>query len=109
VGRNFHAVNAVAMDENRPKPGDIARRLVEKTRQQMMDRARAATYGPDLLTLTDGFLRETFSAPRDEAREIAREWLERYPKAAYMTAVERWSELPDGRISFTLRRLKSAD
>jgi hypothetical protein len=97
------------MDENRPKPGDIARRLVEKTRQQMMDRARSATYGADLLTLTDGFLRETFSAPRDEARTIAREWLERYPKAAYMTAVERWSELPDGRISFTLRRLKSAD
>jgi hypothetical protein len=98
-----------SIQEIRPKPGDIARRLVERTRQNMLERARLAAHGPDLLTPMDEFVRESFSLPRDEAREIAREWLSRFPKAAYMTAVETWSEQPDGQISFTLKRLRSAD
>ena len=53
--------------------------------------------------------RETFVLPRDEARLEARTWLERFPKAAYMSEVEAWRELPDGRIEFTMRRLPSAD
>jgi hypothetical protein len=57
----------------------------------------------------DGFLRETFTLPRDEARLKARAFLNRYPKAAYMSAVESWRELPDGEIEFTMRRLASAD
>jgi hypothetical protein len=59
--------------------------------------------------LQDGFARETFSLPRDAAREKAREMLRRYPPAAYMTQVESWRELPDGCIEFTMRRLPSAD
>ena len=39
----------------------------------------------------------------------AREWFERYPKAAYMTEIESWRELPDDRIEFVMRRLPSAD
>jgi hypothetical protein len=57
----------------------------------------------------DGYVRETFTLPRDAARERARAFLNAYPKAAYMSAVEDWSELPDGRIAFTMRRLPSAD
>lgn len=57
----------------------------------------------------DGFLRETFKLPRDEARVRARDFLERYPKAAYMSSVESWRELPGGDIEFTMRRLASAD
>lgn len=57
----------------------------------------------------DGFLRETFSLPLDAARAKAREQLTQYPPAAYMTKVERWRELPNGYIEFTMRRLKSAD
>ena len=57
----------------------------------------------------DGYLRETFSLPRDKARVTARDFLTRYPKAAYMSAVESWRELPDGAIEFTMRRLPSAD
>jgi hypothetical protein len=57
----------------------------------------------------DGYLRETFSLPRDQARVTARDFLTRYPKAAYMSAVESWRELPDGAIEFTMRRLPSAD
>ena len=57
----------------------------------------------------DGFLRETFTLPRDQARTKARDFLNRYPKAAYMTGVESWRELPGGYIEFTMRRLRSAD
>lgn len=57
----------------------------------------------------DGFLRETFTLPRDRARTKARDFLKRYPKAAYMTGVESWHELPGGDIEFTMRRLRSAD
>jgi hypothetical protein len=39
----------------------------------------------------------------------ARDFLNRYPKQAYMSSVESWRELPDGDIEFTMRRLASAD
>jgi hypothetical protein len=58
---------------------------------------------------SDGFLRETFTLPREAARSRAREFLQRYPKQAYMSAVESWREMPDGSIEFTMRRLASAD
>jgi hypothetical protein len=57
----------------------------------------------------DGFLRETFTLPREAARTRARDFLKRYPKEAYMSSVEHWRELPDGAIEFTMRRLASAD
>jgi hypothetical protein len=57
----------------------------------------------------DGYLRETFTLRRGEARTKARDYLNRYPKAAYMSSVESWRELPDGDIEFTMRRLPSAD
>jgi hypothetical protein len=53
--------------------------------------------------------RETFRLPRQDARDKAREWFERFPKAAYMTEVESWREMPDGEIEFTMRRLPTAD
>ena len=57
----------------------------------------------------DGYLRETFKLPREEARQKARDFLTRYPKGGYMSAVESWRELPGGEIEFTMRRLPSAD
>ena len=57
----------------------------------------------------DGFLRETFTLPRAEARTRARDFFTRLPKAAYMSGVESWRELPGGEIEFTMRRLPSAD
>ena len=57
----------------------------------------------------DGYVRDTFKLPREEARAKARDYLTRYPKAGYMSAVESWRELPDGAIEFTMRRLPSAD
>ena len=55
------------------------------------------------------FRRETFSLPREAARAKAREFFDRYPKAAYMTEIESWRVLPDGGIEFTMRRLPTAD
>jgi len=57
----------------------------------------------------DGYLRETFTLPRDKARARASDFLNRYPKAASMSAVDSWRELPGGEIEFTMRRLGSAD
>jgi hypothetical protein len=78
------------------RPRDIARRFGQDNARRRLPR-------------TDAYRRETFSLPRDAAREKAREMFKRYPKAAYMTAIESWRELPDGAIEFTMRRLPTAD
>jgi len=79
-------------------PRELAERMARRRR------ARRGRGGDD-----DGFVRETFTQPREEARRTARAFLDRYPAAAYMSAVEHWRELPDGAIEFTMRRLKTAD
>lgn len=53
--------------------------------------------------------RVTFSLPRSEAQAKAREFLQKYPKAAYWSEVESWRELPGDVIEFTMRRLPTAD
>jgi hypothetical protein len=58
---------------------------------------------------SDGFARETFRLPRDAARQKARQMLDQYPKAAYWTEIESWSEYPGDEIEFTMRWLESAD
>ena len=77
------------------RPRDLASRMAGR---------RTAGQRPD-----DGYLRETFTLPREAARTKARDFFNRYPKAAYMSSVESWRELPDGAIEFTMRRLASAD
>ena len=77
------------------RPADIAR--------------RAATALAKRERRSDAFRRDTFALPRDAAREKAREMFRRFPKAAYLTEIEAWCELPDGRIEFTMRRLPTAD
>jgi hypothetical protein len=73
-------------------PKDLADRMAARRRQA-----------------DDGYARETFTQSRDQARQTARAFLDRWPAAAYMSKVETWRELPDGEIEFTMRRLKSAD
>jgi hypothetical protein len=73
------------------RPRDLAERM---SRRRMPD---------------DGFVRETFTLPRLAARAEARKFLDAYPAAGYMSKVESWRELPDDRIEFTMRRLRSAD
>jgi len=86
----------MAIERNRPKD------LVERVAQR---RARRVGHAPE----ADMWRRESFCLPRPEARAKAREMFERYPKAAYMTEIEFWSERADGQIEFVMRRLPSAD
>ena len=60
-------------------------------------------------SVADTWRRESFTLPRAEARTKAREWFDRFPKAAYSTEIEFWRELEDGSIEFTMRRLPTAD
>ncbi len=71
--------------------------------------SRRAKGRPDANARPGPWRRETYCLPRSQAREKAQEWFQRYPKAAYMTEIEFWRELADGRIEFTIRRLPSAD
>ena len=89
------------MSREPPRPADVAKRLAARRDQARLK----GDEGPR----RDFWRRETFTLPRDMAREKAREWLERFPKAAYMSEVESWRELADGQIEFTMRRLPSAD
>lgn len=82
----------------RGKPVDLAQRIARR-RFTRVDGARSA----------DMWRRETYRLPRLQAREKAKEWFERFPKAAYMTEIEFWRELADGEIEFVIRRLPSAD
>ena len=84
------------MTQRYERPRDLVRQLAQ-------DGARRR------LARVDTYRRDTFSLPREAAREKAREMFRRFPKAAYMTAIESWRELPDGAIEFTMRRLPSAD
>lgn len=82
----------------RKMPADLARSLSRRSRE-----ARASS------DAASAFRRETFTLPRDQAREKAREWFSSFPKQAYMTEIESWRELADGQIEFTMRRLPTAD
>jgi hypothetical protein len=80
------------------KPSDLAERVASR-------RAKRSTAA----AAEGAWRRETFCLPREEARAKAREWFERFPKAAYMTEIESWRELAGDRIEFVMRRLPSAD
>jgi len=84
-------------------PRDLADRMTHR-RTRLRQKAGYGGQQP-----ADGYLRETFTLPREKARAKARDFFTRYPKAGYMSAVESWRELPDGAIEFTMRRLPSAD
>ena len=86
----------MAIDRNRPI--DLVERVAKR-------RAARQNRGPG----ADMWRRESFCLPRAEARAKAREWFERYPKAAYMTEIEFWRERADGQIEFVMRRLPTAD
>ena len=87
------------MEKPRRHPHDMARTLGERSRSYT--RAKTQT--------SSAWRRETFRLPRLEARAKAREWFERFPKAAYMTEIEFWQVMPGDEIEFTIRRLPTAD
>jgi hypothetical protein len=54
-------------------PRDLADRMAARRRQAKAE---------------DGYARETFTQPQDQARQTARAFLDRWPAAAYMSAVD---------------------
>jgi len=78
------------------RPADVAERVAKRR-----ERRNAI--------VETAWRREAFRLPRLEARAKAREWFERFPKAAYMTEIESWREVGDDEIEFVMRRLPTAD
>ena len=66
------------MTSSNRRPAEIAKRS-----------ARALAQRADA---RDAFRRETFALPREAARAKAREFFQRFPKAAYMTEIESWRD-----------------
>jgi hypothetical protein len=94
LARALHSLRHMWSTAMPRTPKDLADRMAARRRQAKAD---------------DGFARETFTQPREQARQTARAFLDRWPAAAYMSAVESWRELPGGEIEFTMKRLRSAD
>jgi hypothetical protein len=54
----------------------------------------------------DPYIREKFTRTIVAARELAREYFERYPKDRYETEVESWREVQSYNIEFVMKRLR---
>ncbi|MCG6858767.1 MAG: hypothetical protein LJE67_11960 [Salaquimonas sp.] len=81
---------------------------LERLRRNNLDWARKRA-GQAKRASGGGWMRQSWTLPREEARAKAREFLKDYPKAAYASEVESWRVLPGDLIEFTMRRLPSAD
>ena len=81
---------------------------IERLRRSAVD-GSARTRPPKGQPPASAWKRESWTLPRNEARAKAREFFQRYPRAAYWSEVESWRVLEDDRIEFTMRRLPSAD
>ena len=94
IGAPFERVRNCVVSGQRKTPADIARHLAKRGQTESRESA---------------WRRETYTLERGQARDKAREYFLKFPKAAYMTEIESWRELPDDCIEFTIRRLPSAD
>ncbi len=90
-------------DSGRRKAAVERTRLANKNWSERRKEMRKAAGGPA------AWRRETHTLPRQEAREFTRNYLKKYPKAAYWSEVESWRVLPGDIIEFTVKRLPSAD
>ncbi len=57
----------------------------------------------------EDFALEIFTLPLEAARLKVRDILGRIPQRGHLGIVERWRQLPDGKIEFTMRRLLTLD
>jgi hypothetical protein len=54
----------------------------------------------------DPYIRMKFTRDLSDARRVAREYFQQYPKALYDTEVESWREIQSKNIEFVMRRLR---
>jgi hypothetical protein len=59
-----------------------------------------------LVHLDSEFCRIRFKLPEGEARLRARREFRFFPAEMYLTEIDRWQEMPDGYIEFTVKRLR---
>lgn len=87
-------------------------RAVERMRERALDYAARKSGGRPRLEdrpPAGAWKRQTWKLPREQARQKAREFLTKYPRAAYWSEVESWRVLEGDIIEFTMRRLPTAD
>jgi hypothetical protein len=54
----------------------------------------------------DQYIRENFTRDLSFARQLAREYFQRYPKDRYETEVENWRQIQSQNIEFTMKLLR---
>jgi hypothetical protein len=54
----------------------------------------------------DPHIREKFTRDLSFARQLAKEYFQRYPKDRYETEVESWRQIQSQNIEFTMKRLR---
>jgi hypothetical protein len=54
----------------------------------------------------DPYIRESFTRDLSFARQMAREYFQRYPKDRFNTEVESWRQIQSHNIEFTMKRLQ---
>lgn len=52
------------------------------------------------------YIRDKFTREIQTARQVAREYLKRYPKDRYETKVESWADIQCYNIEFVMKRLR---
>ncbi len=95
---------ATAARPRRESP-DQSRQLSDRTRLQSGLRKIKE---PRKIEIDDVIL-ETFTLPLEAARLEVRAIIGDISKRGYQKIVERWRQLPDGQIQFTLRRLPATE
>jgi hypothetical protein len=56
--------------------------------------------------MKDPFIRVKFTKEQSFARQLAKEYFEKYPKDRYQTEVESWREIQSRNIEFIMKRLR---
>lgn len=79
-------------------PGQVAGRLA--ARRDIVERQK------DAAGIQSGW-RQTYIMSKKQALSKAREWMDRPQRSAFVTEVESWRDLGDGRIECTVRRVPS--
>jgi hypothetical protein len=95
--RQFRHAQSVATEPVREVAGQP--RLVSDRFRLLSDRGK----------LENDHVLETFRLPLDAARRKVRDIIDDISQRGYREIVERWRQLPDGQIEFTMRRLPIPD
>jgi hypothetical protein len=105
----LRGVKRVAASElRRPQPAQAVPTKPEVNRPQLLsDRVRVL--GERRKIEKDDALLETFTLPLEAARLTVRDVINDMSQRGYQKIVDRWRQLPDGQIEFTVRHLPIGD